>query len=59
MNMQDSTTRSAITTDRRVGQVIAFFETLSPDALQRLDEILQAGNSSFGSLAPAGTPRPW
>ena len=39
MNMQDSTAKSAITTDRRVGQVIAFFETLSPETLQRLDEI--------------------
>jgi len=39
MNMQDPTATSAITTDRHLGQVIAFFETLAPDSLQRLDQI--------------------
>jgi steroid Delta-isomerase len=39
MNMQGSTAASAITTDRRLGHVIAFFETLTPDTLQRLDQI--------------------
>jgi steroid delta-isomerase len=39
MNMQDPSATSAITPDRRLGRVIAFFETLAPDTLLRLDEI--------------------
>lgn len=39
MNMPDPTVASVVTTDRRLGQVIAFFETLTPDTLQRLDQI--------------------
>jgi steroid delta-isomerase len=39
MKMQVPSATSPITTDRRVGQVIEFFETLAPDTLRRLDEI--------------------
>jgi ketosteroid isomerase-like protein len=39
MNRQDLSAPSVVTKDRRLGQVIAFFETLTPDTLQHLDRI--------------------